>query len=211
MQFRQILEPGALKQLLGNTSDATLQLGPFAGDDDAAAVTFGKANFRPGLPGDAEVRFVFTQVTAWNAESFVAVNPIISEARRDRGKTELAVDWCCGPPVPLRIPPPAPRSASNTGRVAGIAAAVVVAVRTPFHPRPYRVTAAYHPFHPHGIWTHTVSASRYGAARAPAGCTLCTGLSCRRLHVLGFVSSGGMLPVPFGMALLPALLFGNPA
>lgn len=131
LQFMDHLEPEALEDQIGNTSAVTLRLGTEFKDNAATAATFLESDFRPGPPEAANIRFVFQDVTAWHALSYSAAEEAIAIAQRQVVTYQLAIDWCCAPPVPLRLPPPgAATSTANVGQIAGIVAAVTIAVGT---------------------------------------------------------------------------------
>lgn len=126
------LNASVLEAQLANTTEVTLRLGTAANQESATAVKFRQANFRPGPAETARIRFVFDSVTAWHADTFVVARSAMEEAGTLADTAELAIDWCCAPPVRIRNPPERRESSAVAApTAAAVAAAVIVAVRAP--------------------------------------------------------------------------------
>jgi hypothetical protein len=138
VQFSTLLSRAHLETVTQNISAVTLRIGEEASVDGASAMTMMLATFIPGPYRNTNIRFDFKDVTAWHAPDYETAKPVIAEAKVQTVSFSPEVDWCCAPPIEMRMAPSQPGDAGRDLTKIAIIVILVVVVLGAVH-RPPRI------------------------------------------------------------------------
>jgi hypothetical protein len=128
MQFSTLLSRANLENMVQNTSAVTIRIGEEAVIAGASAMTMMAANYIPGPYRNTNIRFDFKDVTAWHAVDYDTAEPVIATAKVQTVEFSPEVDWCCAPPVEIRMSPGLPSDGDGGRDLTKVAIIVILVV-----------------------------------------------------------------------------------